>query len=78
MVSVTFSADDSLNKGIKKFSWINWSEVARDIFLKKLKKEKFLERAEKLLANSELTDEDIDELSKKSGRGSELKKLGLI
>lgn len=80
MVSVTFSMDDSSKHDMEKFSWVNWSEIARRIFLKGIKKQEMLERLNKLFQNSELTDEDILKLSKKArkGRFNELKSKGWV
>jgi len=80
MVSITISLDDKTKKEMEKFSWINWSEVARDILLERIKKQEKLERLKKILENSELTEKDIMELSKKACRGrfKELKKKGLV
>lgn len=65
---------------MQKFSWINWSEVARGILLDRLKKQEELEKLKSLLENSGLTEEDIIDLSKKArkGRFKELKKKGLV
>lgn len=80
MVSITISVDDKTKKEMEDFSWINWSKVARDILLARIKKQERLERLKKILENSELTEKDIIELSKKArkGRFKELKKKGLV
>lgn len=80
MVSITISLDEKSRKEMQKFSWINWSEVARNILLERLKKQEKLEKLKSLLENSELSEEDIIELSKKArkGRFKELKKKGLV
>ena len=80
MVSITFSIDAKFKQEMQRFSWINWSEVARDIFFKKLKKQEELERLDKLLKNSELTDENIIKLTKKArkGRFKELQEKGMV
>jgi hypothetical protein len=80
MVSITISLDNKTKKEMEKFSWINWSEVARGILLDRIKKQEKLEKLKSLLENSELTEEDIMELSKKArkGRFKELKKKGLV
>ena len=76
MVSITLSIDEKSKQEIDKFSWINWSEVARNILLDRIKKQEELEKLKSLLENSELTEKDIMELSKKArkGRFKELKK----
>ena len=80
MVSITLSIDAKSKQEMQRLSWINWSEVARDIFFKRLKKQEELERLDKLLKNSELTDEDIIKLTKKvrKGRFKELQEKGLV
>lgn len=80
MVSVTFSIDEASKHDMDKFSWVNWSDVARKIFLKGIEKQERLEKLNNILQNSELTDEDILKLSKKArkGRFNELKSKGLI
>jgi hypothetical protein len=80
MVSITISIDERSRQEMQKFSWINWSEVARNILVDRLKKQEELEKLKSLLENSELSEEDIIELSKKArkGRFKELKKKGLV
>ena len=80
MVSITLAIDAKSRHEIQRFSWINWSEVARDIFLKRLKTQEELERLNRLFKNSELTDEDIIKLTKKArkGRFKELQEKGLV
>jgi hypothetical protein len=79
MVSITLSIDEKSRQEMQNFSWINWSEVARNILLDRLKKQEELEKLRSLLKNSQLTEEDIIELSKKArkGRFRELKKTYL-
>ncbi|MBI5393518.1 hypothetical protein HZA96_06640 [Candidatus Woesearchaeota archaeon] len=36
MVSITLSMDDSLRNELKRFSWVNWSEIAKEEAQKKL------------------------------------------
>ena len=80
MVSITISLDEKSRQEMQNFSWINWSEVARNILLERLKKQEKLEKLKSLLENSELSEEDIIELSKKArkGRFKELRKKGLV
>jgi len=80
MVSITLSIDEKSKHEMQKFSWINWSEVARGILLERLKKQEELEKLKLLLENSELTEEEIIEFSKKArkGRFKELKEKGLV
>ena len=79
-MSITISIDEKSRQEMQKFSWINWSEVARNILLDRLKKQEELEKLKSLLENSKLSEEDIIELSKKArkGRFKELRKKGLV
>lgn len=36
MASLTLSVSDELKSEIKEFMWVNWSEIAREEFLKRL------------------------------------------
>jgi hypothetical protein len=57
MVSVTFSFDEESKHEMERFSWVNWSELAREIFLKRIKKEEALRRLNELMKDSEMTEE---------------------
>ena len=80
MASIMASLPDSLKADIAHFSWVNWSEVAREAFIKKIKILEALEKFEKLLENSKFTEEDALSLSRKAKeeRFKQLKKQGLI
>lgn len=58
MVSVSFTISDELRAKMEKFSWINWSEVARQKALEQDRKIELLDELEELTKDSELTDED--------------------
>ena len=68
MATVTLTVSDDVRSELKKFSWINWSEVAREAFAEKLRRDESFERFDEMLKNSRMT----DELSLKLG--DELKK----
>jgi hypothetical protein len=80
MVSITISIDAKLKEEMQRFVWVNWSEVAREIFLKRLKDQEKLDSINHLLRNSTLTDEEIKMFIKKTrkGRFNELKSQGLV
>ena len=80
MVSITISIDVKSKEEMQRFVWVNWSEVAREIFLKRLKDQKKIDSINRLLRNSTLTDEEITVLTKKArkGRFNELKSQGLV
>ncbi|WP_048146880.1 hypothetical protein [Pyrococcus abyssi] len=66
MPNITISVPDELYEIMKKHKEIKWSEVARRAMWEYAKK---LELLDKLLENSELTEEDVSELARKIKRG---------
>lgn len=80
MASIMASLPDSLKEDMKSFSWVNWSEVAREAFIKKIRRLEALEKFEKILEKSQFTEEDALELSRKvkDERLKQLKKQGLV
>jgi len=58
LVSITFSLEDRLFSALRRFPWVNWSEVARE---KTMKREIF----ERFIAG-ELTEKD-DEFCERTG-----------
>lgn len=57
MVSVALKIPDEFESMMDKLPWVNWSELAREEFLSRLKKEKALKRLSKLMKGSEMTEE---------------------
>jgi hypothetical protein len=55
MASLTLSIPDELKRKIAEFKYINWSEVARQSIITKLH---ILEKMDRLLSKSVLTEED--------------------
>lgn len=51
MASVTMSVTDDFKERLKHFSWVNWSEIAREELTKKLILERYLQ-------TRKLSDED--------------------
>lgn len=66
MPNITLSLPNELHKFVKEHSEINWSEIARRAISTQAKKIKLME---KLVENSEFTEEDIDDLDKKIKEG---------
>jgi len=66
MPNMTISVPDDLYEIMKKHREIKWSEIARRAMWEYAKK---LELLDRLLENSELTDEDVSELAKKIKKG---------
>lgn len=60
MPTVTVNVDDDLKNQMERHSEINWSEVARNAFEEKIDD---LEMMKRLSSDSELTEEDVDELA---------------
>jgi len=68
MTSITFAIDEDLRSRMGKFSWVNWSEIARENLLKKEKLEELLRRLESK-EEKELTKWSI-ELGRKVNKGA--------
>lgn len=66
MTNMTLAIPKELHEIMKKYNAIKWSEVARQAMWDKAKK---LELMDKLLAKSELTEEDAERISNKIKRG---------
>jgi predicted CopG family antitoxin len=62
MPTITVSVDDELKERMAKHPEINWSEVTRQAIQAKIEK---LELLNDLTTDSELTDEDVEELAAK-------------
>jgi len=55
MVSITLSVPEEIKQEMASFPEINWSAVARDAIVRKIE---LLNRMNKILANSKLTEAD--------------------
>ena len=66
MPNLTLSIPDALYEQMKKHPEIRWSEVARQALARKLED---LQRLDALLAESRLTERDVEELSRKVKAG---------
>lgn len=73
MVNVTIAVSEDLKRMLDRFPEINWSEVARQAWLAKVKQLEFLNE---LTKKSRATDKDIEELSAKIKKGLAKKYLG--
>ena len=67
MPTITVNVDDALKEQMEKHPEINWSEVTRQAIREKIKQ---LELMDELTADSDLTDEDVDELAAKINEGA--------
>jgi len=59
MGNITLSIPEELHRKMRKHTELKWSDIARQAFEKKLRE---IELAERLLAKSELTEEDAERI----------------
>lgn len=62
MANITLAIPDEIQEEMRHFSEVKWSEVARKAILERLE---MLHLAEKLAQKSKLTQEDVEQFSKK-------------
>lgn len=60
MVSVTLSIPEDVKQKMDEFSWINWSGLARETFVKKMEE---LELLEKITSKSKLSEKNAKKLA---------------
>ena len=65
MASLTFAVSEELKTKINKFPWVNWSEVAKEEFIKQEKIREEFDRFKKLVSKSKLTEKDAIKLGRK-------------
>ena len=58
MASITFAVDDKLKSEMSELWWVNWSALAREMFVRRTKQLEILNKFDEDFKNSELTDED--------------------
>jgi|SRR3989344_3548332 len=79
MVSITLSIEEELKKKMEHFSWVNWSELAREKALKKEIFEEFIKTGTLSEESQKFCDEidwyPIDELEIKEEYIEKLKKI---
>lgn len=68
MASATLTIPESVKGELRQFSWINWSELAKEELIERARRDELFEQFDKMLENSEMTDELALKL------GDELKK----
>ena len=56
---------EDVKKKMDEFAWLNWSALAREAFLKKIRQLEILAKFEKDFEKSKLTDKDCIELGRK-------------
>ena len=70
MPTVTVSVDENLKHRMEEHPEINWSEVARQSFQQKLSELGKLDLMNELLKESQLTEDDVDELAALVNKGA--------
>ena len=80
MVSVTFTIPNKIKEDMECFSWVNWSELAREEALNRAKLAKEFEEFKKITSKSRMTKKDADQLAEKVkvSMHKRLKKEGMI
>jgi hypothetical protein len=80
MATMTITIPDDVKAELEKYPWVNWSEVGREYFLEKIKKEDMLKKVKQIVTKSKLTEKDADMLSDKikGGMQRRLKEKGLV
>ena len=65
MPSVTLTIPEDVKSELKEFSWVNWSEIAREEFIKQKKNREAFEQFKEIISKSKFTEKDADELANK-------------
>ena len=63
MATATLTVSDDIKEELNKFSWINWSEIAREAFLERIRRDRAFERFDEILKDSKMTDELASKLA---------------
>jgi hypothetical protein len=69
MGTVTITLSEGIKAELKRFSWVNWSEIVRLETLKRLQQEKEIERFRKIVSKSKLTQEQAEEFANEVKEG---------
>ena len=64
MTSLTLSVPKELKQKMDKFDWLNWSSIAREAFIKRMRQIEILEKFEKDFEKSKLTNEECVKLGR--------------
>ena len=65
MASVTLTVSDKVKTELKRFSWVNWSEIAKEEMKKQEKLREEFEIFKKTVSKSKLSEEDAVALGRK-------------
>ena len=64
MPTITLTVPDNVKSELNRFSWVNWSEVAREALVKEDKLREAYEQFRKIVSKSKLTEKDALELGR--------------
>ena len=64
MVTITLSLPEDIKKKMDRFAWLNWSAIAREAFIKRMRQLEILEKFEKDSEKSKLSDEECIRLGR--------------
>ncbi|MBI5388906.1 hypothetical protein HZB01_00840 [Candidatus Woesearchaeota archaeon] len=80
MASVTFTVSNTVKEDMESLPWVNWSELAREEALKRVKIAREFEEFKRITAKSRLTKTDADKLAEKVkvSMHKQLRKEGMI
>ena len=66
MPNLTVAISENLKKELDQLPEVNWSEAVRSFLSDKVKRASLLKRLDKMLENSELTEDDCIKLGRKA------------
>ncbi len=66
MPNITISVPEDLKRELDQLPEINWSEILREMLREKVKRLEILKKLDKMLENSELTEEDCLRLGERA------------
>ena len=69
MPTITLTISEEVKSELEKFSWVNWSEIAKEEFIKQERTRKAFEEFKKIVSKSKLTEEGAKELADKVNSG---------
>jgi len=80
MPTITLTVPEEVKSSLKRMTWVNWSKVAREEFIKEQRKLEAFERFKKIVSKSKFTEEDAKELADKVSKSmhARLKAEGLV
>jgi len=64
MVTITLSLPEDIKKKMDRFAWLNWSAIAREAFMKRMRQLEILEKFDKDFEKSKLSDEECVRLGR--------------